>query len=289
MAMVESVQQVRRERPKWGSMVTHFVLIVFGILMIYPILWMFFGSFKQTNQIFTNPSLLPTHWTVSNYSFGWTALPGVTFGRFILNSFIISGSVVIGTVISCSLVAFAFGRLEFPLKKPLFAVMLMTMMLPTQVTLIPQYTMFHALHWINTYWPLILPSFFGAPFFIFLLVQFIRGIPKELDEAAKIDGCNTWQIFLRIVFPLTVPALTTAGIFSFIWSWDDFFPQLVYLNGTNLFTAPLGLKLFMDESGTQEWGPMFAMSLLSLIPLFLIFLFFQKYIVQGIATSGLKG
>ena len=269
--------------------ITHIVLIVFGILMIYPVLWLIFGSFKPTNEIFSKPSLLPHHWMISNYIQGWSTLPNLIFGRFILNSFVISGLAIVGNLFAGSLVAFAFARLNFRFKKTLFSLMLMTMMLPSQVTLIPQYTMFHMLHWINTYYPLVVPSFFGTPFFIFLLVQFIRGLPRELDEAAKIDGCNTFQIYFRIILPLTLPALMTTAIFSFIWSWDDFFPQLVYLNSPKLFTAPLGLKLFMDETGIQQWGQMFAMSVLSLIPLFLVFMFFQKYIVKGIATSGMKG
>lgn len=279
----------RPRKIKFGNLSTHVVLIVFGILMIYPVLWMFFGSFKPTRDIFSNPSFLPTHWTLKDYTEGWAALPNMNFGRFIGNSFFISAFVIIGTVLSCSLVAYGFARFEFRFKRTLFAIMLVTMMLPTQVTLIPQYTMFHMLGWINTYFPLIVPAFFGSPFFIFLLIQFIRGLPKELDEAAKIDGCNTFQIYYRIIMPLTLPALMTTAIFSFIWSWDDFFSQLVYLNSAKLFTAPLGLKLFMDESQAQQWGPMFAMSVISLIPLFLVFMFFQKYIVKGIATSGMKG
>lgn len=272
-----------------GNLMTHIVLITFGILMIYPVLWMFFGSFKPTQDIFTSPSFFPTHWTLQNYIQGWTMLPNMKFGQFIGNSFLVSSLVVIGTVFSSSIAAFAFARFEFRFKRILFSVMLATLMLPSQITLIPQYTMYHFLGLINTYVPLIAPSFFGAPFFIFLLIQFMRGLPRELDEAAKIDGCNPFQIYWKIIMPLSLPALMTTAIFSFIWSWDDFFSQLVYINASSMFTAPLGLKLFMDESGAQLWGPMFAMSMISLIPLFLVFMFFQKYIVKGIATSGLKG
>lgn len=273
---------------KYGNVLTHVVLILFGILMIYPVLWMIFGSFKPNQEIFTTVSFFPKHWTLQNYIQGWDLLPNLHFGNFISNSFFISTLVIVGAVTSCSLVAYAFARFEFKMKRTLFALMLITMMLPSQVTLIPQYTMYHMLGWINTYYPLIVPAFFGSPFFIFLLIQFIRGIPRELDEAAKIDGANAFQIYLRVILPLTVPALMTTAIFSFIWSWDDFFSQLVYLNTSSIFTVPLGLKLFMDETGAQLWGPMFAMSVLSLVPLFLMFMFFQKYIVQGIATSGLK-
>ncbi len=278
-----------RQSSRFGNVITHVILITFGLLMIYPVLWMIFGSFKPNQDIFTSASFFPAHWTIKNYIQGWNLLPNVQFGNFIKNSFLISSLVVIGTVISSSLVAFAFARFEFRFKRILFSLMMVTLMLPSQITLIPQYTMYHFLGLINTYVPLIAPAFFGAPFFIFLLIQFMRGLPKELDEAAKIDGCNSFQIYWKIIMPLSVPALMTTAIFSFIWSWDDFFSQLVYINSSSMFTAPLGLKLFMDESGAQLWGPMFAMSLLSLIPLFLVFMFFQKYIVKGIATSGLKG
>ncbi len=274
---------------KVGNLLTHLVLITFGILMIYPVLWMLFGSFKPNQDIFTSASFFPTHWTLSNFTQGWSLLPNMNFGNFLKNSFIISISVVVGTVLSSSLVAYAFARFEFRFKRILFSIMMVTLMLPSQIALIPQYTMYHYLGFVNTYVPLIAPAFFGAPFFIFLLIQFMRGLPKELDEAAKIDGCNAFQIYWRIMLPLSLPALMTTAIFSFIWSWDDFFSQLIYINTTSMFTAPLGLKLFMDESGVQLWGPMFAMSIITLIPLFLVFMFFQRYIVKGIATSGLKG
>lgn len=168
--------------------------------------------------------------------------------------------------------------------------MMITIMLPSQVTLIPQYVLFHQLNWINTYLPLVVPSFFGGtPFFIFLTVQFIRGIPFELDEAATIDGCNKFQTFYKIILPLCSPALVTAAIFSFFWTWDDFFSQIIYLNDTAKFTVPVGLRLFMDQTSSSQWGSMFAMSVASLIPVMAIFVIFQKYIVQGIATTGLKG
>jgi multiple sugar transport system permease protein len=268
----------------------HLVLIVSSLIMIYPILWMISSSFKDTSEIFTSSSLLPVRWIFSNYKDGWFGLPEIVFGKFFTNSAIVSILVVIGNIVSSSLVAFAFARLRFKFRSFWFTVMLMTMMLPHQVTLIPQYILFHYLGWVNTYLPLTVPSFLGAtPFFIFLLVQFIRGIPRELDEAATIDGCNTFQIYLRIIMPLCGPAVITTAIFSFIWTWDDFFSQLIYLNDVNKFTVPLGLKLFLDGSGSSQWGPMLAMSFLSLLPIFLIFLFCQKYFVQGIATTGLKG
>jgi multiple sugar transport system permease protein len=269
--------------------ILHIGLILFGLFMLYPIIWMVFSSFKPDSEIFTN-KLLPTHWIISQYTSGWKALPDISFGKMFLNSAFISVVVVIGSLITSSLTSFAFARLRFPFKKTLFAILMVTMMLPSQVTLIPQYVIYHKLGWVNTYYPLTIPSFIGAsPFFTFLSIQFIRGLPKELDEAAKIDGCNMYQIYWRIILPLTKPALVTVSIFSFYWSWNDFFGQLVYLNSPSKFTVALGLQNFLDQQGQSQWGEMFAMSVLSLIPVFVIFLFFQKHLTKGIATSGLKG
>jgi multiple sugar transport system permease protein len=163
-------------------------------------------------------------------------------------------------------------------------------MLPFHVTVVPQYIIFHHLNWTNTLLPLIIPKFFGVDaFFIFLMVQFIRGIPVELEEAAMIDGCSRFGMFRRIILPLIVPALVTTTIFTFIWTWNDFFSQLLYLNTQEHFTISLGLRQFLDASGVSAWGPMFAMTTVSLVPVLLVFFFFQRRLVEGIATTGLKG
>lgn len=268
----------------------HLVLIAFSLLMIYPVLWMIFSSFKGTSEIFSSGALLPKHWIFTNYSKGWLGGTTVTFGKFLFNSLLVSLAVVVGNLFAASLTAFAFARLRFALRSFWFSIMLLTMMLPTQVTLIPQYVLFHKLGWVNTYLPLTVPHFLGASaFFTFLMVQFIRGLPTELDEAATIDGCNTFQRFWRVILPLCLPALITTALFSFIWTWDDFFSQLIYLNDIRKYTVPLGLRLFLDSSGESQWGAMLAMSVLSLIPSFVFFVAGQKYFVQGIATTGLKG
>ncbi|WP_372634986.1 carbohydrate ABC transporter permease [Cohnella sp.] len=267
----------------------HLALVACGLVMVYPLIWMTLSSFKEDSHIFASLSLLPQTWTLDNYAKGWTGIPKLNFGVFFANSFVVAGLVVVGNVVSASLTAFAFGRLEFKGKGALFGVMLITMMMPAQIILIPQYLLFNELDWINSYLPLIVPHFFGsAPFFIFLMVQFIRGLPRELDEAATIDGCNVFQTFCRIILPLCVPAVITTAIFSFIWTWDDFFAQLIYINDPVKFTVSLGLRLFLDGSGTSQWGAMFAMSVLSLIPSFIVFLAAQKHFVQGIATTGMK-
>jgi len=280
---------IRKQASRLRQALLHLLLLAFGVAMVYPVLWMLLSSFKDDSHIFSSSSLLPEVWSIANYASGWHGVPKIGFGTFFINSFMVAGAVVIGNVLSASLTGFAFGRLEFKLKNLWFSIMLVTMMLPAQIILIPQYLLFNEMGWVNTYLPLIVPHFFGAaPFFIFLMVQFIRGLPKELDESARIDGCGVFQTFWRIIMPLCVPALITTAIFSFIWTWDDFFTQLVYINDPIKFTVPLGLRLFLDGGGTSQWGAMFAMSVLSLVPSFIVFLLAQKHFVQGIATTGMK-
>ncbi|WNQ09909.1 carbohydrate ABC transporter permease [Paenibacillus aurantius] len=268
----------------------HLVILALGLFMLYPILWLISSSFKPSGMIFTDTSLWPKAVTLSNYVQGWAGIAGTRFSSFFVNSFIIALACVAGNVLTCSLAAYAFGRLDFSLKKIWFAVMMVTIMLPHHVTIIPQYILFKHLNWINTYYPLTIPKWLSTDaFFIFLMVQFIRGLPRELDESATIDGCGQIQIYWRIVLPLAMPALITTAIFTFIWTWDDFFGALLYLNSANLYTVPLGLRLFMDSTGDSAWGPLLAMSALSLVPSMIIFFSCQKYFVEGISTSGIKG
>ncbi|PQP87132.1 carbohydrate ABC transporter permease, partial [Paenibacillus sp. AR247] len=212
-----------------------------------------------------------------------------TFAHFFGNSLLMELGNVIGGVLTAAIVAYGFGRLSFKLRGFWFSILLLTMMLPGQVTIVPQYILFNKLGLVDSYVPLVLPHFFGGgAFFIFLLVQFIRGIPRDLDEAAKIDGASVYGIFLRIIFPLIKPALMTVAIFTFIWSWDDFFAQVLYISSVEKFTVGLALRMFIDQFDIQ-WGQLLAMSLLSVLPSMLIFLFAQKHFVEGIATTGLKG
>jgi multiple sugar transport system permease protein len=273
------------------SVVYHAVVIAIGFAMIYPILWNIVSSLKPEDEIFRKAaSLIPSRWVWGNYAQGWKGFGDYGFGLFFKNSLIVTVLVVIGTLISSTLVSFGFGRLKFPLKGFLFACLLVTIMLPQQVTMIPQYILFNKLGWINTFLPLVVPAFIGGvPFFIFLMIQFVRGIPRELDEAAYIDGASTYGIFWRVILPLMRPALATVAIFSFYWTWDDFMGPLIYLTDPEKFTVARGLQMFADPSSMTAWGPLLAMSTLSLVPVFFIFLFFQKYLVEGIATTGLKG
>jgi multiple sugar transport system permease protein len=273
----------------WSPLVRHMVLIAASICMLYPLLWMVGSSFKPATQIFSNPGALPTEFKLDNYFNGWTALR-ISFSTFYLNSFIVAGLAVVGNLMACSLAAFAFARLEFRFKKMWFALMLGTLMLPYHVTLVPQYILFLNLGWVNTFLPLVVPKFLAVDaFFIFLMVQFFRGIPREIDEAAIMDGCGPWRIYWRIMLPLSTPVLATAAIFSFIWTYDDFLGPLIYLNDMRDYTVPLALRAFIDSSGGESlYGEMFAMSALSLVPVFIVFLAFQRLIIRGIALGALK-
>nr|WP_260408676.1 carbohydrate ABC transporter permease [Planomonospora venezuelensis] len=264
------------------------MLIGFGLVMLYPLLWMISSSLKPEELIFREPGLIPSEFTFKNYTEGWTALAH-PFGYYLWNSAVITALSVVGNLVACSLAAYSFARLNFPLKKLWFALMLGTIMLPFHVVIVPQYIVFSQLDMINTIWPLILPKFLAHDsFFIFLMVQFIRTLPRELDEAASIDGAGYWRTFFRVILPLCTPALATTAIFTFIWTWNDFFSQLLYLNNPDNFTVPVALRTFLDSSGESSWGPMFAMSIIALGPIFGFFLAGQKYLIRGMATTGLK-
>jgi multiple sugar transport system permease protein len=268
--------------------IMHGAIILCAILMIYPLLWMVSSSFKPDSNIFSEPGLWSTTWTLDNIVNGWNQL-GIPFAVFFGNSFIVAVASVVGNLFSCTLAAYAFARMEFRFKTVLFAFMLGTIMLPFQVILVPQYIMFQSVGWTNTFLPLIVPKFLAVDsFFVFLMVQFIRGIPRELDDAATVDGCGPIAVFWRIVLPLMRPALAVTAVFTFIWTWNDFLSPLLYLTDRENFTVPVALNAFIDSTGATAWGAMFAMSVLSLIPLFVVFLIAQKQLVQGIATTGLK-
>lgn len=268
----------------------HIFVILFGMIMIYPVLWMISGSLKDNSEILRGSlSLLPKNLKLSNYATGWSGFGGITFATFFKNSFIISITATFGTVVSSALVAYALSRIHFKGRKLWFTCMLATMMLPGQVIMIPQYLIWYHLGLVPGYLPLIIPYFCGQAFFIYQMMQFMSGIPRELDEAATIDGCSKYSIFTHIILPLLKPSIVTTVIIQFYWKWDDYMGPLLYLSKPQSYTVSLAIKLFADSSSTTDYGAMFAMSSLSLIPVFLIFLFFNRYLVEGIGTSGLKG
>jgi multiple sugar transport system permease protein len=282
--------QISKQKNLIRTVIYHTLVLGFGFVMIYPVLWLFASSFKGPSDVWTDVgSLIPKGFTLENYINGWAGFGGITFSTFYFNSLIYAGVGTISAVLSSAFVAYGFSRIRFFGRGFWFTCMLMTLMLPVQVQIIPQYIIFSKLNLINTFYPLLLPRFCGQAFFIFLIMQFIRGIPQELDEAAKIDGCGKVGIFFRIILPLIKPALITSAIFSFYWLWEDFLTPLVYLNTPKLYTISLALRSFADPGASTPWGEIFAMSALSLVPVFVLFVAFQRYLVQGIATTGLKG
>lgn len=274
--------------------VSHAVLVIGSLVMIYPLLWMLFATFKQNAEIFGSSSILPEKFPFADpfaaYKAGWNGLTEIGFSDFYWNTIVMTVPTVLFTVISCSLVAYGFARFNFPSKKLWFAVMLSTLMLPNAVIVIPRYLLFNSLGWLNTYLPFIVPAIFACfPFFIFMLVQFIRGIPRELDESAKMDGCSAGGILFKVLLPVMKPALFSAGLFQFMWTWNEFFDVLIYVNSVEKYPLALGLRISMDTASDVQWNVVMAMGLLSVLPLVLIFFFAQRYFVEGIATTGLKG
>ncbi|MFL6072499.1 MAG: carbohydrate ABC transporter permease [Mycobacteriales bacterium] len=275
---------------RWRSLAWHAGCLALLAVLLYPIGWLLGTSFKPAAEIFTSLRLLPRHWIGGNYQRALHGIGGVSLWKFLENSLIISVGAVIGNVVSCSLAGYAFARLRFRMRPVFFAFTIVTIMLPQHVVLIPQYVIFQRMHLVGTFVPLILPKFLATDaFFVFLMMQFMRSLPRELDDAARVDGCGPVRTYTRIVLPLARPALVTTSIFTFIWTWNDFFSQLIYLNRTDTYTLPLALRLFIDQTSQSAFGPMFAMSVLALVPIALFFLAFQRLLVEGVATSGLKG
>jgi multiple sugar transport system permease protein len=270
---------------------THLFIIALGVFMIYPILWMIISSFKPNSMIFSDPGLIPKTVTLENYISGWKGYAGVSFGTFFVNSLIMCIGAVVGNLIACAMAAFAFGRLKFAGRNLWFAVMMVTLMLPGHVTIVPRYILFNSFGWVGTFLPIIVPKFLATDaFFVFLLVQFIRSLPKELDEAAIIDGCSKAGLFLRIIVPLATPALVTTALFTFLWTWDDFFNHLLYLTNPAIFSVSRALRTFVGDAGAvSNWGGALAMATLSMLPPFILFFSLQRYFVEGIATTGIKG
>jgi oligogalacturonide transport system permease protein len=278
------------KRKSRSKILRYIILAVVGIVMIYPVIWLFFASFKSNEELFGSAALIPKNFIWDSYAQGWKGSGQYGYSTFFLNTVKLVIPTVLFTVMSSAVVAYGFARFRFPFKKILFAVMLSTLMLPNAVVIIPKYMLFRDVGWIDSYNPFIVPAIFaGYPFFIFMLVQFFRGLPRELDEAAIIDGCNSFTIFTKIILPLSKPALISAGIFQFMWTWNDFFNSLVYINSVSKLTLPLALRISLDSSASAvPWNQIMAMALVSIIPCIVVFFFAQKYFVEGIATTGIK-
>jgi multiple sugar transport system permease protein len=266
-----------------------FVLAVTAVVL-YPALWMLMSSFKPTSEIVGNVSLWPESASMANYATALQGIGGVSFWTFFWNSMFLAVMSVIGIALSSSISSYAFARIDFPGRRVFFALMIATLLLPFHVVIIPQYIVFNNLGLVDSFVPLLIGKFLAAEaFFVFLMVQFMRNLPRELDEAARIDGAGHVRIFTAIMLPLMKPALVTSSIFAFIWSWNDFFGPLLYLKDPALYSLPIALRLFVDQTSTSDYGAQMAMSVLALIPVMLFFLLFQRYLVGGVATQGLKG
>ncbi len=276
-------------KKKIGSIIYHTGMILGCFVMLYPLFWLIGSSLKSNEEYMASPSsLIPTSWAFSNYVEGWAGFARLSFSTFFGNSIFIAVFSTLGTVLSCTLAAYGFSRIKFKTRRFWFAALLLTMCLPSQVLMIPQYLLFNRFGWVGTYLPIIVPRFCGDAFNVFLLMQFMKNVPKEMDEAAIMDGCNPFQMFYRIMLPLVKPAISTVAVLSFMSSWSDFMGALLYLNKPSMYPVSYALKLFSDESGTN-YGAMFAMSVASLIPVLILFFIFQKSLVEGISTTGVKG
>lgn len=275
-----------KARRRWYAAQSHFLLILFSLFFLLPFYWLVITSLKSPEQVFTSPPVwvpLPPLW--GNYV---EAVQFIPFGRYLVNTLWICFWTVVGTVLSSSLVAYSFARIRWYGRDKVFIILLATMMLPAQVTLIPVFQIFKSLGWIGTFLPLIVPSFMGSAFFIFLLRQFYLGIPMELSEAARLDGCSEFSIFWRIVLPLSKPAILTVALFTFLGSWNDFLGPLIYLTDNDKYTLAVGLQQFLGQYDA-EWAMLMACSTIMTIPVFILFFLTQKSFIQGIALSGIKG
>lgn len=280
----------RVKRGTWQTVIWFVVLLALTAIVLYPLVWLLFSTFKPNAEFGQNMGLIPNNPTLDNYIKVSEGIAGVPMARFFANSLIIAVGSVIGTVLSSALAAYAFARIQFRGLGILFAAMIGTLLLPFHVVIIPQYILFNNLDMIDTFWPILLPKFLATEaFFVFLLVQFIRQMPRDMDEAARIDGAGHIRIFWSIILPLIKPALITCAIFAFIWAWNDFLGPLLYLTSPENYPLPIALRLYNDQTSVSDYGATVTASFIALIPVLLFFIVFQRFLVDGVATQGLKG
>ena len=264
-------------------------LILVGVVLLFPIVWMFLATFKTNNEIFGSVSLLPKSFSFAAYAKGWEGNGQIDYAEFFRNTFLLVLPTTLFTVFSSSFVAYGFARFNFPFKKQFFAILISTLMLPNAVIIIPRYTLFNSLGWINTYLPFYVPAIFACyPFFVFMMVQFFRGLPTDLDESAYLDGCGTFKTFYKILLPLLKPALFSAALFQCLWTYNDYFNPLIYINSVSKYPVSLALRMSVDAESVVPWNQVMAMAFLAVIPLIILYLIGQKYFVEGIATTGMK-
>ncbi len=283
-----NLQTLRRERI--SIVLRYLALGAVGLVMLYPIFWLIGASFKTNAEIFGAVGLLPSKLDFSAYVKGWKTSTEYSFATYFLNSFLIVVPRIVVTVISCVLVAYAFARFDFWGKKALFAVMVATLMLPQIILRIPQYLMFKEFGWLDSYLPIIVPSAFATDtFFVFMLVQFLRGIPRDMEEAAQIDGCNPLQVLWYVIVPLLKPAIVSVVVFQFIWTMNDFMGPLIYLSSVEKYPVSLALKMTIGATEEVEWASAIAISVVALLPSVAVFFAAQKHFIESAASSGIKG
>ncbi|NDR55726.1 carbohydrate ABC transporter permease [Aliiruegeria sabulilitoris] len=281
--------KLRRQR-RISATLRYGLLTVVGLIMIYPLIWMIGASFKTNAEMFSSAGFWPNEPTLQGYIDGWKTSTPYTFGHFFLNSLWIVLPKVIGTAISCTLVAYGFARFDFPGKKILFVTVIATLLLPNVVTRIPQYLLFRELGWLDSFLPLWVPSAFaGDAFFVFMVIQFLRAIPRDMEEAARVDGASTLQTLIYIVVPMLAPAIISVCLFQFMWTMNDFLGPLIYISSVENYPVSLALKLSIDTTEAFNWNQILAMSVLTLTPSLIVFFMAQKYFIEGISSGGVKG
>ncbi|WP_459167131.1 carbohydrate ABC transporter permease [Loktanella agnita] len=273
-----------------GAIIRYVILTAFGLLMLYPLIWLVGASFKTNEEIFSSAAFWPKEPTIQGYIDGWQTSTPYTFGRFFLNSLYIVIPKMLGTAFSSVIVAYGFARFEFPGKKILFGILIATLLLPDVVTRIPQYLLFRELGWLDTYLPLFVPQWFALEaFFVFMLIQFMRSIPRDMEEAARVDGANTFQVLWYVVVPMLMPAIISVCLFQFMWTMNDFLGPLIYISSVENYPVSLALKLSIDTTEAFNWNQILAMTVLALAPSLIVFFLAQKYFIEGISTGGVKG
>ena len=280
----------KKTREQVSTVVRYTVLILVGFVMFYPMLWMVGASFKASNnEIYSTISFLPKSPSFQAYIDGWTAT-GNPYSLYLINTFKIVIPKVVGAVVASVVTAYGFSRFEFPGKTFWFSILLATLFLPQVVLNIPQFLLFRTWGWTNSYLPLVVPAFFGAePYFIFMLVQFMRSVSRELEEAAEIDGCNSFERRVYIVVPMVKPTIVSVALFQFMWAFNDFQGPLIYIDSVKKYPTSLGLRLLTDAETGFEWNKVLALSVITLLPSLIVFFLAQDQFVDGIAAGGVKG
>lgn len=278
-------------RIKKKNLIAYVILITVGTVMIYPLFWLFFATFKDNKELFGTMGLFPEQFSFDAFREGWKGSGQFTYLTFYLNTFKLVIPTVVFTALSTGIVAYGFARFSFPFKKILFMLMISTLMLPDAVIMIPRYVAFNKFGWVDTYLPFWVPAILACyPFLIFMQIQFLRGIPRELDESAYMDGCNPFMVYVKVLAPLLKPSVFSVVIFQTLWRWNDYFNNLVYISSVKNYTLSLALKMSIDSQGASTpWNQVLAMSFVSLIPPILLYFFAQKYFVEGITAGGIKG